>query len=122
MKCGPTNARASIDVTPSFSGRCIVQMVALGNKNKNGRARAVDLEVINDIMISCLLIVDEHFIAAVMPECCLEVHFTYCSVALSWPCYPQPGLAQVGTRAQPLEPGRQSQESAATAMGVGCCA
>ena len=75
MKCGPTNARASIDVTPSFSGRCIVQMVALGNKNKNGRARAVDLVVIFQIMIRC------------SSEYCHEAHFTHCSVESSWPCY-----------------------------------
>ena len=85
MKCGPTNARASIDVTPSFSGRCIVQMVALGNKNKNGRACAVDRVVIIHIMISCFLIVAEHCIS-VSSEYCHEAHFTHCSVESSWPC------------------------------------
>ena len=61
MKCGSTNARASIDVTPSFFGMLHCASVAVGNKNKNGRARAVDHEVINDIMISYLLIVGELF-------------------------------------------------------------
>ena len=70
------NARASIDVTPSFFGTLHCASVALGNKNKNGRARAVDLEVINDIMVSCVSIVDEHFIAEDMPESCFGVHFT----------------------------------------------
>ena len=87
MKCGPINARASIDVTPSFFGTLHCASVALGNKNKNGRARAVDHEVINDIMISYLSIVDEHSVVAVMLEFCLEAHFAYCKLESSWPCY-----------------------------------